>query len=187
MNDAIRRASPAPTPPAAAPQSALPAPVAWLLGCAPVLAATDSPERTLLLVLVLALAIAGTTTAVAALRRLLPLAAHPTSCVVILGGVVSAIGLLMRAFLFEQHLVLGLFLPLLTTHAALLLRAEVLAGALPQAASVTLGPGTALLAGTGLLLLGGLRMPLPAHPAVAFFGLALLVGVGAVLDGRRRR
>jgi Na+-translocating ferredoxin:NAD+ oxidoreductase subunit E len=98
-----------------------------LLGLCPLLAVSGSAVHALGLGLATVLALASTAAVIAALRRWIPGEIRLPSFLLLIAGIVTAIELLMHAFLPALHAVLGLFLPLIVTNCALLGRAEAFA------------------------------------------------------------
>lgn len=128
-----------------------------LLGLCPLLAVSGSAVNALGLGLATVLCLSLTGAAVAGWRRLLSREIRIPALILLIACVVTAVELLMHAFLPALHAVLGIFVPLIVTNCALMARAEAFArrhdvgrAALDGAA---MGCGFLLV----LLLLGGLR------------------------------
>jgi len=77
--------------------------------------------------------------------------------VLIIATFVTVIELLFKAWLFDLHLALGIFLPLIVTNCVILGRAEAFASRQPVAAAVVDGLAHGLGFAWVLVLLGGLR------------------------------
>lgn len=98
-----------------------------LLGLCPLLAVSNNAVNALALGLETLLALTLTNTAVAAVRKVTHHDVRIPVFVLVIGTVVTAIELLMRARLPELHAVLGLFIPLIVSNCALMGRAEAFA------------------------------------------------------------
>lgn len=188
-----------------------------LLGLCPLLAVSHSAVHALALGLATLLALTASATGVSALRHLLDRPLRLPGFLLLIASVVTAIELLMHAFLPALHAVLGLFLPLIVTNCLLLGRAEAFASRQPVGRAALdgaamglgflgvllalgalrelLGHGS-LFAGAGRLLaapwlelrIEGYRgLLLASLPPGAFLALALLVALRQAVDQRRRQ
>lgn len=188
-----------------------------LLGLCPLLAVSATAVNALGLGLATLLALSLTGAAVAGIRRLTRREIRIPAFVMLIAAVVTAIELLMHAFLPALHAVLGLFVPLIVTNCALMARAEAFASrhdplrALLDGAAIgfgflwvllllgasreLLGSGR-LFAGAGELLhLPWLELSLPGYrgllvwvlPPGAFLVLALLIALKQWIDARAAR
>ena len=145
-----------------------------LLGLCPLLAVTT----TLANGLVLGLATLGVVTTSNLLVSLLRRGIHPalrlSVFVLIIAALVTAVDLLMNAYLHSMHRTLGLFVPLIVTNCAIIGRAEAFASRQPVSLAVLDG----LANGTGfalvLVLLGSLREII--GQGTLFSGLGALLG-----------
>lgn len=128
-----------------------------LLGLCPLLAVSTTLVNALGLGLATVLALTATNTTIAALRRVTGRDVRLPVFITVIACVVTAIELVMRAWLPALHGVLGLFIPLIVTNCALLGRAEAFASRHDpwRAALDGLAVGVGFL--LVLLLLGGLR------------------------------
>lgn len=93
--------------------------IAQLLGLCPLLAVTTTALNGLLLGVATLMTLLGAGVAVSLLR---PFIAHETRLlvyVIVIGVMVGCADTLMAAFLYESHLTLGLFIPLIVTNCAI--------------------------------------------------------------------
>ncbi|MCK7595264.1 electron transport complex subunit RsxE [Pseudomarimonas salicorniae] len=128
-----------------------------LLGLCPLLAVSHNAVNALALGLATLIALTATALGVSALRHLLSRPIRLPGFLLLIASIVTAIELLIHAFLPALHEVLGLFLPLIVTNCALLGRAEAFSSRQPVASAALDG----LFMGLGflavLLALGMLR------------------------------
>jgi electron transport complex protein RnfE len=148
--------------------------VVQILGMCPVLAVSGSVVNALSLGLATTLVTALSSGLVASVRHWIPKAIRNPVFILIIAALVTCIDLLMNAYLHELYLVLGIFIPLITTNCIVMARAEVFAsknGVLPSAYDgLMMGLGL-----TGVLvLLGGLRESLGKGTLLS--GLDLIFG-----------
>ncbi len=131
--------------------------VVQLLGLCPLLAISSSVVNALGLGLATTLVMTITGSAVALIRELVPNEVRIAVYVLLIAVLVTIVQFLMNAYVHSLYLVLGIFVPLITTNCIVLARAESFASknrALPSALDgIAMGLGlTAVLA-----VLGGLR------------------------------
>jgi len=88
--------------------------------------------------------------------------------VLIIASFVTAVDLLMNAYLHELHKVLGIFIPLIVTNCAIIGRAEAFASRNPLRAAAVDGLAIGLGFTMALVVLGGMRE---------------LIGQGTLFDG----
>ncbi|WP_174875629.1 electron transport complex subunit E [Vogesella oryzae] len=182
-----------------------------LLGLCPVLAISNNVVNALALGLATTLVTALSGTAVASVRNLVPNEIRNPIFIMIIAGLVTCVDLAMNAWLHELYLVLGIFIPLITTNCIVMARAEAFASrnSVTEAALDGLMMGLGLtgvlialgalreLAGKGTLLAGadklfgeaGHAMVLHLAPANYQFLLALLppgafLGLGLLIAGK---
>ena len=180
-----------------------------LLGLCPLLAVTTSLVNGITLGLASTLVMLGASVSVSLVRDHIPREVRLPIFVLIIATFVTAIDLLMSAYLDGLHRVLGIFVPLIVTNCAIIGRVEAFASrnpVVPAAAdAVATGLGfTAVLATLGAMrellgfgrLLGEFAGPdagvttgflIAILPPGAFIGLGLLVALKNYLDARRTR
>ena len=128
-----------------------------LLGLCPLLAVSNTAVNALGLGLATALVLLTTNVCISLYRNFLNPDIRLPSFVLIIATAVTAVDLLMNAYLFELHQLIGLFIPLIVTNCAILARGEAFAARQPPAKAaldgLAMGLGFALV----LLLLGALR------------------------------
>ncbi len=128
-----------------------------LLGLCPLMAVTTNVINGLGLGLATILTLIISSTAISAVRHFIMPEIRLPVFVIIIAAIVTAIELLMHAYFFELHHILGIFIPLIVTNCIIIGRAEAFAAkhSPPQAF------WDALMMGTGftlvLLALGGMR------------------------------
>ena len=128
-----------------------------LLGLCPLLAVSNTVVNALGLGLATLLVLTASNAAVAAIRDSVRDEVRIPIFVMVIAAFVTAIELLMNAFLHELYLILGIFIPLIVTNCAIIGRAEAFASknSLRKAVADGLAMGGGF--GLALLLLGGLR------------------------------
>ena len=139
-----------------------------VLGLCPLLAVTTNLVNGAMLSLATLLVMALSSVAVASLRNLIPHEIRIPVFVLIVATLVTVVDLLFNAKLHQLYLVLGIFIPLITTNCIVLARVEAFANKNPPLQSMFDG----VFMGVGMLwtlsLLGGLRE---------------LIGKGTLLSG----
>jgi len=139
-----------------------------LLGLCPLLAISSSVVNALSLGLATTLVMAASNGAISLIRNLVPKEIRIAVFILIIAALVTAIQLAMNAYVHPLYLVLGIFIPLITTNCIVLARTEAFASKnrfLPSVVDgVMMGIGLTLV----LVLLGGMRE---------------LVGKGTLLSG----
>lgn len=128
-----------------------------LLGLCPLLAVSSTVVNGVGLGLATTLTLVASNLSVSLLRGLLRPEIRIPAFVLIIASVVTAIELLMRAYLHELYLVLGIFIPLIVTNCAIIGRAEAFASRNRPLAALADGLGTGLGFCLTLVLLGALR------------------------------
>ena len=145
-----------------------------LLGLCPVLAISNTAVNALALGLATTLVTTLSGSAVAAARQWIPNDIRNPVFIIIIATLVTCVDLAMNAWLHGLYLVLGIFIPLITTNCIVLARAEAFASRNSVRAAALDG----LMMGLGLtlvlLLLGGLREAL--GKGTLFDGAHLLLG-----------
>ena len=131
--------------------------IAQLLGLCPLLAISSSVVNALSLGLATTLVMTLSGSAVAAIREFISNEARIPIYVLLIAVLVTVVQLLMNAYAYPLYLVLGVFLPLITTNCIILARAESFAsknGVLASAFDgITMGLGLTAV----LVVLGGIR------------------------------
>jgi electron transport complex protein RnfE len=128
-----------------------------LLGLCPLLAVSNTLINGLGLGVATLLVICTTNVLVSAGRRWLHTDFRLPTFVLIIATFVTVIELLFKAFLFDLHLALGIFLPLIVTNCVILGRAEAFASRQPVPAALADGIAHGLGFAAVLIVLGGLR------------------------------
>jgi electron transport complex protein RnfE len=180
--------------------------IVQLLGLCPLLAVTTSLINGLTLGLASTLVMLGASVSVSLARNHIPREIRLPVFVLVIAAFVTAVDMLMSAYLDGLHRVLGIFVPLIVTNCAIIGRVEAFASrqaVVPAAAdAVATGLGfTAVLASLGAMrelvgfgrVLGELSagnsdsggLLIAILPPGAFIGLALLVALKNYLDQRR--
>jgi electron transport complex protein RnfE len=180
--------------------------IVQLLGLCPLLAVTTSLINGLTLGLASTLVMLGASVSVSLARNHIPREIRLPVFVLVIAAFVTAVDMLMSAYLDGLHRVLGIFVPLIVTNCAIIGRVEAFASrqaVVPAAAdAVATGLGfTAVLASLGAMrelvgfgrILGELSagnsdsggLLIAILPPGAFIGLALLVALKNYLDQRR--
>lgn len=145
-----------------------------LLGLCPLLAVSHNAVNALALGLATLIALSATAASVSALRGLLDRPIRLPGFLLLIAGIVTAIELLMHAWLPALHAVLGLFLPLIVTNCALLGRAEAFASR-HSPAQATLDGAFMGIGFLGVLLALGLLRELLGQGSL-FAGAGALLG-----------
>jgi electron transport complex protein RnfE len=145
-----------------------------LLGLCPLLAISNNVVNALSLGLATTLVMAASSGAVSAVRNFVPHEIRIPVFVLIIAALVTVIDLAMNAFVHPLYLVLGIFIPLITTNCIVLARADAFAAKNRPAEGVI----DALAMGLGLtsvlVVLGGLRELV--GQGTLFAGLDLVFG-----------
>jgi len=148
-----------------------------LLGLCPLLAVSNTAVNALGLGLATALVLLTTNVCISLYRNFLNPDIRLPTFVLIIATAVTAVDLLMNAYLFELHQLIGLFIPLIVTNCAILARGEAFAARQPplKAAIDGLAMGLGFL--LVLLLLGSIRELIGSGTLLA--DAQLLFGEGA--------
>lgn len=128
-----------------------------LLGLCPLLAVTNTLINGLGLGVATLLVICATNGLVSGCRHWLHKDFRLPTFVLIIATFVTVIELLFKAFLFDLHLALGIFLPLIVTNCVILGRAEAFASRQPIPAALADGLAHGLGFAAVLIALGSLR------------------------------
>lgn len=145
-----------------------------LLGLCPLLAISNTVVNALSLGLATVFVMAASSAAVSGIRQFVPHEIRIPVFVLIIAALVTVIDLAMNAFVHPLYLVLGIFIPLITTNCIVLARAEAFASKnSPLHATldaVAMGLGLTWV----LILLGGMREL--AGNGTLFSGIDLVFG-----------
>jgi len=95
-----------------------------LLGLCPLLAVSGTVVNALGLGIATTLVMAGSNVTVSLIRNLVRPELRIPSFVLVIASFVTAVELLMQAFLYDLYLVLGIFIPLIVTNCVIIARAE---------------------------------------------------------------
>jgi len=151
--------------------------VVQLLGLCPLLAISSSVVNALSLGIATALVMAASNGAISLIRNLVPKEIRIAVFILIIAALVTAIQLAMNAYVHPLYLVLGIFIPLITTNCIVLARTEAFASKnrfLPSVVDgLTMGVGLTLV----LVLLGGMRELI--GKGTLFSGIDLIFGAAA--------
>lgn len=188
-----------------------------LLGLCPLLAVSTTLMNGLGLGLATLVVLVVSNAVVSLLRPLWRREIRIVAFVIIIASLVTAVDMLLGAYFFELHRVLGIFIPLIVTNCAIIGRAESFASRQPLFPSIVDGAATGAGFALVLIALGGMReligqgtllagadmlfgsaaqgltvkffdgFLLAALPPGAFIGLAFLVAAKNAWDGRRKR
>jgi len=151
--------------------------IVQLLGLCPLLAVTGSVVNAIGLATATTMVLVCSNTCVSLIRNIVSDAVRLPVFVMIIAAAVSCIELLMQAFAYELYLILGIFLPLITTNCIILGRADGFAARHSLAPSIYDGLIMGVGFGAVLLLLGGLREL--SGTGALFANMDLLFGPGA--------
>lgn len=128
-----------------------------LLGLCPLLAVTSSVVNALGLGIATIFVLVASNTTVSLIRNIVSDAIRLPAFVMIIAAAVTATEILMQAYAYDLYLILGIFLPLITTNCAILGRADAYACKNPMLPSLVdgfmMGMGFTLV----LIVLGGIR------------------------------
>ena len=95
-----------------------------LLGLCPLLAVSGTVVNALGLGIATTLVLAGSNVTVSLIRNLVRPELRIPSFVLVIASFVTAVELLMQAFLYDLYLILGIFIPLIVTNCVIIARAE---------------------------------------------------------------
>jgi len=131
--------------------------VVQLLGLCPLLAISNTVVNALSLGLATTVVMALSGSGVAAIREVIPNEARIPVYVLLIAVLVTIVQLLINAYAYPLYLVLGVFLPLITTNCIVLARAEAFASKNGILASALDGIAMGLGLTAVLTILGGIR------------------------------
>lgn len=128
-----------------------------LLGLCPLLAVSGSVVNALGLGLATLLVLVGSNVAVSLIRHHVPDTVRLPAFVMIIAAFVTCADLLMQAYTYELHQILGIFIPLIVTNCAILGRADGFAAKNPVLPAATDGLMMGLGFAAVLVVLGAVR------------------------------
>jgi electron transport complex protein RnfE len=128
-----------------------------LLGLCPLLAVSGTVINALGLGIATTLVLAGSNVTVSLIRNLVRPELRIPCFVLVIASFVTAVELMMKAFLYDLYLVLGIFIPLIVTNCVIIARAEAFAAKNPVGRSLLDGLAMGLGFTLVLLALGALR------------------------------
>jgi electron transport complex protein RnfE len=128
-----------------------------LLGLCPLLAVSGTVINALGLGIATTLVLAGSNVTVSLIRNLVRPELRIPSFVLVIASFVTAVELLMQAFLYDLYLVLGIFIPLIVTNCVIIARAESFASKNNVWRSLLDGLAMGIGFTAVLLLLGAIR------------------------------
>jgi electron transport complex protein RnfE len=144
-----------------------------VLGLCPTLAVTTSLENALGMGMAATFVLVCSNALVSALRRLIPAAVHIPCYIVIIATFVTAIDLLMQAYLPALSESLGIFIPLIVVNCIILGRAEAFASKNGVIDSVADGVGSGIGFTLALALIASVREILGAGELTIWGDLAI--------------
>ena len=142
-----------------------------VLGMCPTLATTTSAENALGMGLAATAVLILSNVIISLLRKIIPNQVRIASYIVIISGAVTAIELLMKAYLVDLYDSLGIFIPLIVVNCIILARAEAFASKNTVFSSFIDGVATGLGITGALFIIGCIRELLGAG---SIFGIAIL-------------
>lgn len=148
-----------------------------LLGLCPLLAISNNVINALSLGLATTLVMAASSGAVSGVRNFVPNEIRIPVFVLIIAALVTVIDLVMHAYVLPLYVVLGIFIPLITTNCIVLARAEAFAAKNRPLHSVVDAVAMGLGLTTVLVVLGGIREL--AGQGTLFSGIDLVFGAEA--------
>lgn len=128
-----------------------------LLGMCPTLATTTSLENAFGMGMAATAVLICSNVFISLLRRFIPKQVRIAAYIVIVSGFVTAVELLMRAYLYSLYQALGLFIPLIVVNCIILARAEAFASKNPVLPSAVDGLAMGLGFTFALCILGTVR------------------------------
>ena len=139
-----------------------------LLGMCPTLATTTSLENAFGMGMAATAVLICSNVFISLLRKFIPKQVRIAAFIVIISGFVTAVELLMRAYLYPLYQSLGLFIPLIVVNCIILARAEAFASKNPVLPSAVDGLAMGLGFTFALCVLGTVREILGAGSVLGF-------------------
>lgn len=131
--------------------------VVQLLGLCPLLAVSGTVVNAIALGIATTLVLIGSNITVSTIRHIIRPELRIPVFVLIIASFVTAIELMMKGFLYDLYLIIGIFIPLIVTNCAIIARAEAFASKNNVYRSFIDGLSMGLGFTAILILLGGLR------------------------------
>lgn len=131
--------------------------VVQLLGLCPLLAVSGTVVNAIALGIATTLVLIGSNITVSTIRHIIRPELRIPVFVLIIASFVTAIELMMKGFLYDLYLIIGIFIPLIVTNCAIIARAEAFASRNNVYRSFIDGLSMGLGFTAILILLGGLR------------------------------
>ena len=157
-----------------------------VLGLCPTLAVTTSVENAMGMGCAATFVLVCSNVLVSALRRLIPDAIHIPCYIVIIATFVTAVDLLMQAYLPALSDSLGIFIPLIVVNCVILGRAEAFASKNGVILSFADGLGSGLGFALSLVLIGAIRQFAGEYITVAILPAGGFIVFGLVLAAFNR-
>ena len=157
-----------------------------VLGLCPTLAVTTSLENALGMGLAASFVLVCSNGIISALRKLIPDAVHIPCYIVIVATFVTAIDLLMQAYLPALSESLGIFIPLIVVNCVILGRAEAFASKNGVILSLADGLGSGVGFGLSLVLIGAIRQFAGEYITIAILPAGGFIVFGLVLAAFNR-
>ena len=166
--------------------------LAQVLGLCPLLAVSRTLITGLALGIATLLVVCATNALVSLTRRWIDARVRLPALVLIIAAFVTSVDLLFKAYWFELHGEIGLFIPLIVTNCVILSRAEAFASRNPLLPALLDGLGHGLGFLLVLAVLGAVRelvgngLLIASLPPGGFFALAGLIALRNFIQHRRK-
>ena len=157
-----------------------------VLGLCPTLAVTTSVENAVGMGCAATFVLVCSNALVSALRRLIPDAVHIPCYIVIIATFVTAVDLLMQAYLPALSDSLGIFIPLIVVNCVILGRAEAFASNNGVVLSIADGLCSGLGFGLSLVLIGAIRQFAGEYITIAILPAGGFIVFGLILAAFNR-
>jgi electron transport complex protein RnfE len=157
-----------------------------VLGLCPTLAVTTSIENAVGMGCAATFVLVCSNGLVSALRKLIPAAVHIPCYIVIIATFVTAVDLLMQAYLPALSDSLGIFIPLIVVNCVILGRAEAFASKNGVILSLADGLGSGVGFGLSLVLIGAIRQYAGEYITIAILPAGGFIVFGLVLAAFNR-
>ena len=157
-----------------------------VLGLCPTLAVTTSIENAVGMGCAATFVLVCSNGLVSALRKLIPAAVHIPCYIVIIATFVTAVDLLMQAYLPALSDSLGIFIPLIVVNCVILGRAEAFASKNGVILSLADGLGSGIGFGLSLVLIGAIRQFAGEYITVAILPAGGFIVFGLILAAFNR-